>query len=306
MRKIKLNLRMFDGVAGGTSVAAGAAAGSGTEGAQTTGGNEVHDAGEPVAEEGRPASGENATNSNPEELSQKFEDLISGEYKDIFHERVKRIVTERLKGSQEKQAQQQKQLDESQKLLNLIGSKYGITDGNIQAIQREVENDTSYWEDAAAREGLSVEQYRHMKKIENENRQLREAKENSERIAQRDQMYAKWTAEAEDLKQRYKGFNLTKELQNPNFVKLLGAGIDMRTIYETLHHDEIIGGTLAYTAQKVAKKQADAIRSGQSRPMEAAAQGTAAFKVGKDVNSLTRAEIMDYARRAKAGELITF
>lgn len=300
MKNYELNLRMFDGEGGAGGGTAGAAPAGGTP--QGAGATEAHDAGGQQAEGNRVADG--SVTVDPAERNQKFEELISGEYKDLFGERVKGIVENRLKGTKEQLSQQQKQLAETGKLLNLIGSKYGITDGNIEAIQKAVEADNSYWEEAAAKEGLSVEQYRHMKAIENENRLLREARENAERNAQRDRMYAKWTAEAEKLGKIYKGFDLDKEIQNPNFVKLLGAGIDMRTIFETLHHDEIIGGAMEYTARTVAKKQADAIRNGQARPMEGAAQGTTAFKVGKDVEKLTTAEIMDYARRAKAGERV--
>lgn len=121
-------------------------------------------------------------------------------------------------------------------------------------------------EDAAAREGLSTEQYKRMKKLEAENQIMRAARENAERLAQKEQIFAKWNTEAEELGRLYKGFDLRTEVNNPDFVKLLGAGIPMRTAYETLHHDEIMSGAHGIHGQKSCKKQIDAIKAGQSRP----------------------------------------
>ena len=171
--------------------------------------------------------------------------------------------------------------------------------------QKAVEQDDAYWEDAAAREGLSTEQYKRMKKLEAENQTMRAARENAERLAQKEQIFAKWNTEAEELGRLYRGFDLRTEVNNPDFVKLLGAGIPMRTAYETLHHDEIMSGAMEYTARKVAKKQIDAIKAGQSRPAEGAAGSTAAFQETQDVNKLSGARIMELARRSLEGETIT-
>ena len=143
-----------------------------------------------------------------------------------------------------------------------------------------------------------------MKKLEAENAQFRDAKDNAERLQQREQMYQKWNTEAQELSKLYKGFDLNTEVQNPDFVKLLGAGIPMRTIFETLHHDEILSGAMAYTAKQVAKKQIDAIKSGQNRPSEGAAGGSTSFPGVKTIENMTGDQIKELARRSLAGETI--
>lgn len=261
-----------------------------------TGVDQAHAAGEQA--ETHLASG--TESASPEELEAKFEELISGEYKKAFDGRVQKIINSRFKDV----GTMKTQLKESQELLNLIGSKYGITDGNAKAIQKAIEEDSSYWEDAAAAEGISVEQYKRMRKLESENLSFKRAKEEAEQTMQRQRMYEKWDMEAEQLKNFYPGFNLSMEVKNPQFTRLLGVGIDMRTAFETIHHDEILSGAMALTAKKIAKKQADTIRSRQERPVEGAAGDNAAFVAKTDMSKMSRQEIMELARRARAGEII--
>lgn len=305
---MKLDLRLFDGGAG---AAGSAGAGTGTEGAaaavraENTGAKEgLQDAAGDGAEGDGVAGQESSAEDTrtPEERRQAYRDMInSDEYRDFYHEDVEGIIDRRLRGSREKMAN----YDQAMELINYLGSRYGITDGNVQNIQKAVEQDDAYWEDAAAREGLSTEQYKRMKKLEAENQTMRAARENTERLAQKEQIFAKWNTEAEELGRLYKGFDLRTEVNNPDFVKLLGAGIPMRTAYETLHHDEIMSGAMEYTARKVAKKQIDAIKAGQSRPAEGAAGSTTAFQATQDINKLSGAQIRDLARRSLEGETIT-
>lgn len=289
MSKKRLNLRMFDG--------------EGAEGAQASGAT-VQAAAAQQAET-RPAS----ETTNPD-LDSRFDEMINGEYREVFNNRMQQTVKDRLSKQGQKYAKAQEelqsQLDKSNGLLNLIGSKYGIKDGNLEALQREIENDTTYWEDAAAKEGLSVEQYMRMKKMERENEEFRKAQEDAERLQQKNRLFAKWTNEAEELGKIYKGFDLQKEMQNPDFARLLGSNVNMRTAYEVLHHDEIMSGAMAYTAQTVAKKQIDAIKNGQSHPVEGAAAGSQPAKTSKDISRMSFKEMKEYAKRARNGETITF
>lgn len=293
MKKHTLNLRMFDGEGG-------AAAAPGTQAPGAT----VPAAAAQQAET-RPAS-----EGNNEDLNARFADMISGEYKDAYNQHMQSVVKDRLQkqGAKHEKAEQELRTEIAKRndLLNLIGSKYGITDGNLERIQAEIESDTTYWEDAAAKEGLSVDQYMRLKKMERENAEFRKAQEDAARLQQRERLFAKWTQEAEELSKVYSGFNLQVEMQNPDFARLLGSNVNMRTAYEVLHHDEIMGGAMAYTAQTVAKKQIDAIKNGQSHPMEGAASTTQAVKTSKDLSKMSLQEMREYAKRARNGEKITF
>ena len=287
MRKIKMNLRMFDGE--GAPAAAQVPGVNGQDAA-------VHKA------ETRPASEETTP-----DLNARFEEMINGEYREIYNERMQTMIRDRLQKTNARHAKEQGDLqDKSNRILNLIGSKYGILDGDLDKLQKEVENDKTYWEDAAAKEGMSVDQYMYMKKIEQENANFKKAQEDAARIQQKNRILANWNAEAEELKKIYKDFDIQKEAQNPDFTRLLASNVNMRTAYEVLHHDDIIGGAMAYTAQTVAKKQIDAIKSGQSHPVEGAAKTAQAVKTSKDISKMSLQELKEQAKRARNGENITF
>ena len=169
-----------------------------------------------------------------------------------------------------------------------------------------VEADNSFFEDAAMKEGLSVEQYKHLKKMEAENRELKEAERQARNARQRDQVWARWNQEANEVKNFYPGFNLQTELANPEFVQLLGSGVGVKAAYQAIHMDEIMSGTIAQTAKIAAKRQADAIKAGQARPLENGAAGAAGMNAKIDVSKLTDKQIDELAKRAMRGETISF
>lgn len=291
MKRVKADLRMFDGEAGGSAGASAAPAAGEQTGAETGA----------AAQAGSGEGNTQTGTETPPDLSKQFDEMISGTYKEQYEGRIRKLMSENAKA----QKAQKQQLDDANAVLQLIGSRYGITNGTPQDIMKALENDNAYWEDAAAKEGLSVDQYKYMKKIESQNLLFQEQAENLKKERDQQRMFAKWDSEADNLKQYYPKFNLRMEMQDPNFQRLLGAGIDMKTIYEVLHKDEIMGGAMQYTAQKVAKKQIDAIRSNQSRPTEAAAQSGSGFRFTKDVSKMSDEEILEYGRKVKRGEIIS-
>lgn len=315
-RLLQIDLQMFDGAAGAAAGAAAAPAATGVNtgaapqaaaGEQAETGKEVVIYGKPPEElnpENQPATGEGieTKNESPEERQAAFEKLIKEEYKDLFDSRVQSIIGRRLgdvKGLE-------KQVQSANEIMELMSLKYGVDATDTAALKKAIEEDDTYWEEAAEKENLSVEQYKRMKKMEAENATLKREREEAERNSQKEQVFAKWSAEAETVKNFYPGFDLNTELQNEQFLRLLGAGIDMRTTYETIHHDEIMTGVMSYTAKQVAKKQADAIKSGHMRPAENGISSRAAVTVKRDPSKLTAEDMKEIAKRVRAGETITF
>lgn len=298
MRNMKVDLKLFDGGAdGGAGSGAVGTTAAGTAGSETGGQNNVGS----EAEGGQNAAGIQTTSDTLEQRKAEFEKVI-GEYRDLYDERVQSLMKRRIgetKGLQEK-------LDSYNPLMNLLAEKYGVENADPQKIMDAVNADNSFFEDAALREGLSVEQYKHLKKIEAENKAFREAKKNAERTRQRDQAWARWTREAQDVKNIYPGFDLKTELVNPEFVQLLGSGVGVKAAYQAIHMDEIMAGTISKTAKIAAKRQADAIRAGQARPMENGASGAVGMNAKIDVSKLTDKQIDELAKRARAGEVISF
>lgn len=238
----------------------------------------------------------------PEDRRAKFEELIKGEYRDEFTSRTQGIIDERFR--------QMKQLESAnekiQPLINLLGAKYGVADGNVESIVQAVQNDNSLYEQAASDKGMSVEQYKYMLNVEAENKRLNDARQENERRQNAEKVYAGWVKEAETVKTLYPGFDLVTELSNPEFGKLLGSGVGVKAAFQALHHDDIMTGAMQYTAQTVAKKAADNIASRQQRPSEAGLGTGASALVKSDVSKLTKADRAEIAKRAARGEKINF
>lgn len=298
---MNLNLRLFDAGAGDGAGAGGTGAAAAAEG-QATGiqGTTAEGIGTAAAEEGQNAAGIKMTSE--EQRKADFEKLINGEYRDLYDSRVQGIVKSRIKETKGLQDQ----LNSYAPLMNLLASKYGVDNADPQKIMQAVEADNSFFEDAAMKEGLSVEQYKHLKKMEAENRELKEAERQARNARQRDQVWARWNQEANEVKNFYPGFNLQTELANPEFVQLLGSGVGVKAAYQAIHMDEIMSGTIAQTAKIAAKRQADAIKAGQARPLENGAAGAAGMNAKIDVSKLTDKQIDELAKRAMRGETISF
>lgn len=275
----RLNLRMFDGEGGG-------------EGSAATG----VEAAAPETTEGQKAE------QTPEEREKAFNDMINGDFRDLFDARMQKAIKERV--GEVKQLQQQ--LQQQNDVIGLVAKKYGISTDKMGDIREALESDDVFWEEAAADQGMTVDSYKKMVKLEAENEALHKAREEAERKNQKDAVFQKWDREAEELKRMYPQFDLQSEIQDKRFLDLMGAGIDMRTIYETLHHDEILPALMQQTAKAATKQQAAAARSGQMRPAENGMSSRPAAQTVKDPAKMTKEERQEYARRAARGEIITF
>jgi hypothetical protein len=275
----RLNLRMFDGEGGG-------------EGSAATGA----EAAAPETTEGQKAE------QTPEEREKAFNDMINGDFRDLFDARMQKAIKERV--GEVKQLQQQ--LQQQNDVIGLVAKKYGISTDKMGDIREALESDDVFWEEAAADQGMTVDSYKKMVKLEAENEALHKAREEAERKNQKDAVFQKWDREAEELKRMYPQFDLQSEIQDKRFLDLMGAGIDMRTIYETLHHDEILPALMQQTAKAATKQQAAAARSGQMRPAENGMSSRPAAQTVKDPAKMTKEERQEYARRAARGEIITF
>lgn len=76
--------------------------------------------------------------------------------------------------------------------------------------------------------------------------------------------------QAKALSQRYPGFQLQKELEDPRFLRLTapGTGVTLEEAYYTLHRKEIEAAALQVAAQKTAQRISHAMASGTMRPRE--------------------------------------
>ena len=242
------------------------------------------------------------TSNTLEERKAEFEKLIQGEYKDLFQEKFQQTFDKRFKDHKALEHT----VEQLQPVLELLGTKYGVSDGNIDALVQAIEEDDSYFEDEAMEQGVTVEQLKHIRQIERENAQLRQAQEELQTRRNAEKTYSQWMAQAEQVREIYPNFDFSTECENPNFTKLLRAGVDVKAAFEAAHMDEILGGAMAVTAQKVSRQVVNNIQSRGRRPCENGISSQAGTIVKNDVSKLTAADRREIIRRVNRGEKISF
>ena len=287
---MQLNLQLFAEGTGTGSVGGGTGA-EGAKGATATAAMSQ-------------TSGENtpAAEVNTNDRTAKFDELIKGEYKDLYDAKVQDTIQKRLKSTKET-------VDRYNALsptLEILAKKYGVDATNIEALNKAIEDDDSYFEEEALEKGITVQQLKEIRKMERENADLKRQMAERERQEQAGKQYAQWMEQEKQTKALYPSFNLRAEMQNPQFQRLLGSGIDVKTAFEVLHKDEIIPAAMQYTAKTVEQKLTNKIIANGQRPSENGISSQGASLTKSDVSQLSKAERLDLIRRARQGEKISF
>lgn len=309
---MELNLRIFDGGAAG---GAGAGDGAGTgDGGGAPAGAEV-----PVKDikYGKQQTTEIPAHKEPEtkvtsntadERRAAFEQLIKGEYKDLYDERVQQNISSRFK-QQKAMEEQLNAFKAFEPVLDMLGAKYGADARDASAILKALEEDNSFYEEEAMQKGISVEQLKYQHKLERENAAFKRSMEEQQKRVMAEQRYQQLMQQGEALKQIYPGFDLNAEANDPTtgnrFKGLINSGVDVRTAYEVIHMGDIMGGAMQYTAQTIQQKTVNDIRARGMRPTENGAGGNAAAAVVKsDPSKFTRKDRDEISRRVMRGERI--
>lgn len=233
----------------------------------------------------------------------EFEKLIKGEYKDLYDSRVQDTIQKRLKSTKET-------VDKYNSLaptLEMLSKKYGVDASDIEALNKAIQEDDSYYEEEAMEKGISVEQLKEIRRMERENADLKRQMEEQTTKENASKLYASWMNQAEQLKAVYPSFDLETEMKNPKFVDLLRVpSIDVRTAYEVLHKDEIIPAAMQFATQEAERKIANKVMANGARPMENGMNSQSAAVVKSDVSQLSKADRQEIARRVARGEKIRF
>lgn len=238
----------------------------------------------------------------PVDRNAEFEKLIKGEYKDLYDARMQETIRSRLKGTKET-------VDKYNALtptLELLAQKYGVDVNNIEALNKAIQDDDSYFEEEALEKGLTVKQLKEIKALKMENEELRRQDAERKNQENRDRTYARWMEQAKQAQQFYPSLNISEEAKNPQFLSLLNAGIDVKTAFEVIHKDEMIPAAMQYTAKAVEGKIVNSIRANGSRPVENGMSSQSAATVKRDVSQLTKADRLEVERRVRNGEKISF
>jgi hypothetical protein len=254
--------------------------------------------------EGKPTGAGNTdvttTSNTLEERKKAFNDLINGEYKDLYQEEFQRVFDRRFKQVKGMESD----LAAQKPILDKLMARYGVDD--VAKLDKALTEDTEYWERVAEEKGMTVEQYHAMERLERENAELKAIRQRQVGQQQFQQQIDAWYQQADKVKEIYPSFDFKTEAQNPDFLAMLKAGNTVEHAYKILHFDE-----LTQNAARVAAQTADAqaqarIKQKASRPSENGTSSQSAAIVKSDVTTLTRAERAEIARRVQRGDKISF
>lgn len=287
MAKYKLNLQLF---AEGTSA-----------GAEGEAGDSAVDAGQQKVE--NPQDDAEYTTDEIEERKAKFQELIDGEYRDMYQERVQSIIKDRISKQMRQNSELTERLNQQNPIIEELCKKYHC---DINGLQKAIESDDEFFRTLATERGMTVEQYKEFSKLEQENAALREAAEEIERQKQGDQVWQQWLYQAEEMKNWYPDFDLRSEVENePEFARLLQSGVSVKGAYEAIHIDDIMNGVLRRAVNQTAKAVANNIGARSKRPAENGTNSQAVQTKQYDVANMTKKQREDLIKRAARGETIT-
>ena len=247
-------------------------------------------------------SGVSTTSDSREAKRAAFKDLIEGEYKEEFTETFQQAFNRRFKESKG----MEQSLADQKPIMDILAQRYNIADGDVKKLLSAIEQDNVYWESAAEEAGLTVEQFKAMKKLERENAELQRMRQRQQGEQAAQQKLNAWYAESEKVKQIYPTFDFKAEAADRNFLGLLKSGLSVQQAYELKHMDEIKANAARVAAQTTGQQMAAKIQTKAARPKENGTSSQSAVIVKNDVHSLSRAERAEIARRAARGESIKF
>lgn len=228
-------------------------------------------------------------NTEEVDLEKEFSELINGKFKEQFTKKTQGIIDKRFKETKSLEEYKSRVSPAVERLME----RYGIEAGEEHRISEflKEETDEEYGEEEFTQEE---------KNSENDDvKGLRQS-----RLRQR---VASWIKESEGLKELYPDFDLRNELRSSQlFSRLVLGGAPVRAAYETVHKDDILGGAMAYTAQKVREQVVKDIETKGRRPVENGISSESAIVTAVDVNSLTSKDILKILKQVENGANIKF
>ena len=228
---------------------------------------------------------------------------VKKKFAKFYGEDVGNAVKDRFKN----QADVRQELDGLQPMLQVLMEKSGA--GSVDELKNLIMNDDSRFEEAAEEAGMTVEQYKHMKQLEDEH----DRREAEDRHRAQQQMLQQHVSsirqQAQELQKMFPGFNLDAEMQNPDFIKLTQpGGISVKQAYMALHGDELIPQLMGYGMNKAREQMGQTIQAQRTRPAEGAMSGKnpAAAEPRINPKNLTRAEMKKYKELIRLDKFTSF
>lgn len=273
------------------------------EGAADVSGDMGQDAAGQTGEIGQDAAVQE-TQEQEEDLETAWQEARNGRFKQFFDRDMQGAIKERLKNS--KQAEQV--LEKLAPMLDNMQKKYGVQDGDIDGLMAKYQDDDALYEEEAMERGIDVGTMKQIKQLENRLAAEQRINEQSIQERQAQEHVMNLVRQGEQLKQLYPNFDLAAEMQNPEFRRLTGPGvnIDVKTAYQVIHANELQSQYVQAGAQQAAQKLAQSRSANRRRPSENASRSPAGQTLSQDYSKWGKDQFDEYKRRAERGEEIVF
>lgn len=244
---------------------------------------------DPPADGGEPPDGEGAQRQDAAASGYVWDDIIKDPG---INQRLQETISQRVKGMRS-------QLDDLAPGLELLAKQYGVnfdsgdlSKNDFKALAQAITNDDRYYEDKASDMGVDVETAKRIEILEAEKRR-RDAFEQKQRNDMQVQQHLNsLQQQAAALKQKYPGFDLNKEMQNPAFFRMTspGGGMSVEDAFWAVHHNELAQARSAQTAQAVASALSKSVQAGRTMPTENGTRARSSTGVSNKLYSQMSAE----------------
>ena len=250
-------------------------------------------------------SGEEVIENDNEVEEETFDDLIkSDKYREEYGKRVEKAVKSRLKSAHKQMNEMQGKIDNAQSVMDILAARYNVKSDDYNAITNALNDDDAMVEEQAMALGMDISTYREYNKLKIANEKLQRNIDERDRQRLVNEKYQELINDASEVKTIYPEMDLETELANEQFCQLLENNVPMRTAYEVVHHDEMVGKQSAVIAKKAEQKVAKSVMANKARPKENGISSNTGTITEKNIEAMSAKEIFDIAERVKRGEKI--
>lgn len=248
----------------------------------------------------------------------EFKELIKGKYKEAYSREMSAAIKERVQNLTRERKELQGQLDNSNRILDMLRGKYPDLDpDDPEALYNAVRSDGDIWRDRAVETGGSIEEAVNAFDEGQRQESEREELERYRRQERARALDAHLQELAVETQKKYPSFDLHAEFENPKFRQALdfiaqsnsernkSSGrddeiYDLTYAYELAHAEELQKNVVARASKATASAYAQTVAANRGRIQENAAQGSAKTQP-VSIDSMSDEEFDKLVRDVKSG-----
>ena len=237
-------------------------------------------------------------------IDEEWEEAKKGRFADQYGRDVQNAIRDRFKNQQD----MTQQMNALEPMLKVLRERAGV--GTNEELIRQVMDDDSLYEEAASEAGMTIPAYREFMQIKQERDAMEAREQESLREAQLREHFGNLQKQAAEMQKTYPEFDLMKELQNEQFMRLTSpeGGLSVEDAFFAVHHRELAPQMMAYGMERAKQQLGQTIQAQRKRPAEGAmrAQGQPAGEMHIDPRQLTKQERAEIKRQVRMGRRVSF